>query len=188
MFLRIAGYPEVELGPRVLDGCAVGKEPLVEAYHLLDEVGGMGVSAGSRRESAVLLGLVATQQHQVAYAQELQVQQFVFYLFDGGATADDVWLHRDVVFLLDGCCNGYRAGAATDALSLELSVVQLLIYIFGVVCCDVDECRIERHQLVDGAEQGVGAVSLQWRQHFEREAMLVRFLLFDIVCYCHFLA
>ena len=102
VFLRIASHSEVELRSWMLDGCAVGEESLVEAHHLFDQVRCVGVSAWSRGEATVLLGLVATKQHEVADAQELQVQQFVFYLFDGLSTADDVWLYGDVIPLLDG--------------------------------------------------------------------------------------
>ena len=185
MLLWVAGHAEVELGTWVLDGCAVGKLAFVEAYHLPDEVGGVGMTARGRGKAAVLLGLVATQQHEIPDAEELEIQQFVFRLIDGRSATDDVWLHRNMVAVLDGGCYGDGAWAPADALSLELSVVQLLIYIFRVVCCDVDECRIERHQLVDGAAQGAGAVSLQRRQPFKGEPALVGILFVDIVCYCH---
>ena len=167
MFLRIAGHAEVELRSRMLDGRAIGKETFVESYYLLDQICGMCMSSRGGGEPAVFLGLVATQQHQVADAQELQVQQFIFYLLNGGTTADDVRLHGNVVSLLDSRSNGDGSWTTTDALSLKLPIVQLLIYIFRVVSGYIDEGGIEFRQLVNGAKQGIGAVTLQWWKHLK---------------------
>ena len=66
VLLRIAGHTEVELRTRVFDRGAVGKVALVEACYLTNQVSGMGMTARRWCELAVFLGLVATQQHQVA--------------------------------------------------------------------------------------------------------------------------
>ena len=93
--------------------------------------------------------------------------QFIFYLLNGGTTADDVRLHGNVVSLLDSRSNGDGSWTTTDALSLKLPIVQLLIYIFRVVGGYIDEGGIEFRQLVNGAKQGIGAVTLQWWKHLK---------------------
>ena len=74
MLLRIAGHTIVEGFARVLDRCAVGKESLVEALHLLNQFRSVGMAPGRWHKPAVFLGLVATEQEQVADTQELQVE------------------------------------------------------------------------------------------------------------------
>ena len=184
VFLRIAGHTEVECRTGMLDGCAVGKETLVETRHLADEVRGVGMATWRRRETAVLLGFVATQQHEVADAQKLQVQQFVLNVLNSLSAADDVWLYRNVVAVLDGSGDGDGARPATDALALELPVAEFLVDVFRVVGGDIDECRIEHGQLVDGLKQRLRTVAFQWRQYFKGEVLLVG-VQFDVVCYCH---
>ena len=185
VLLGIAGHTEVELRTGMLDRCAVGKEALVEPDHLTDEVGGMGMTALGGCEACVLLSLVATQQHEVADAQKLQVQQLVLRLFNGGATADDVWLDGYVIAVLDGCGNSYGSWPAADALTLELAIVQLAIDVLGVVGSDIDEGRVQFGQFVNSGKQRLSAVALQRWQYLEREATLVRLRVVDIVCYGH---
>ena len=128
MLLRIAGHTVVEGLARVLDGCAVGKEALVETLHLLNQFRGMGMASGGGYKTTVLLGLVTTEQEQVADAQELQIQQLVFDILNCGTTADHMWLHGDMVSLLDGSSNGDGSRTATDALPFKLPVLQFAIH------------------------------------------------------------
>ena len=116
--------------------------------------------------------------------KKLQVQQLVLYLFDGLSTTDHMGLYGDVIAMLNGSCYGDGAWTTADALSLVLSVVQLLVDIFRVVRCDVDEGRIECGQLVDGLKQSFRAIALQGWQHFKGKTLLVG-VEFNIVCYCH---
>ena len=94
-------------------------------------------------------------------------------------------LHGDVVALLYGRCDGYGAWAAPYALPLKLSVLQLAVHVLRVVRGNIDECRVEACQLVDGGIECLDAVALQGRQHLEREAALVAVLPVDVVSYCH---
>ena len=138
VLLGIAGHTVVELPARTLDRRAVGKEALIELLHLSDQVSRVGMSAWGGYETAVLLGLVATQQQQVADAEELQVEQFILDVLDGRTATDHVRLHRDVITLLDGCGNRHRTRTTTDALTLKLPICQLLVHELRVVGGDVD--------------------------------------------------
>ena len=184
VLLGITRHTIVERLARPLDGRAVGKETLVEALHLPDQVGGMRMSARCGHETAVLLRLVATQQQQVADAQELQVEQFILDVLDGTAATDHVGLHRDVVPLLDGGCNGHRTRATADALPLKLPVLQFLIHKLRMVGRDIDVGWVEFAQFVDVGKQLVGACTLQWGKHLEREPSFV-LILMDKFRYTH---
>ena len=184
VLLRVAGHADVETPSRILDGCAVGKEAVVEALHLADEVRRVGMTAGCRREAAVLLGLVAAQQQQVVDAEKLQVYQFVFYIFHRGTAADDVRLHRYVVALLYGGGNGDGSRASAHAAPLKPSVGQFAVDILRVVGGDIDEGRLQCCQFVDVGKEAVGTRSLQRRQHLEGE-LPVACMLADNICYAH---
>ena len=60
MLLRVAGYTKVKLRSRMFDRRSVGKVALIEACHLTNQVGGVCMTARSRRKLAVLLGFVTT--------------------------------------------------------------------------------------------------------------------------------
>ena len=127
MLLRIAGHTIVEGFSWVLDGRTVGEETLVETCHLTDQVRRMGMSTWRRHETTVLLGLVPTQQQEIADAQELQIQQFVFDVIHRCSTANNMGLHRDMVFLLYGRSHSHRTWTSTDTLTFKLSVLEFLI-------------------------------------------------------------
>ena len=184
MFLRVAGYTKVELRTGVLDGGAVCKKAFIEACHLLNEVCGMSMTTWCRLELAVFLCLVATQQHEIPNSQELQVEQLVFNILNSSSTADNMGLYRNVIAMLNGCCNSYRAWTTADALTFELSIAKFLIDVFGVVSGDIDKGRIEYGQLIYRLKQSLRAITFEGWQYFEGE-MLLFGVKFDIVCYCH---
>jgi hypothetical protein len=78
--------------------------------------------------------------------------------------------------LLDGCGNGNGAGAQTQALTLEASVAQFLVYKLAVMRGDVDKGGVQFAQLFDVGKQPLCARPLEWGQHFERELVLVAVL------------
>ena len=169
VLLGIAGHAVVKRLAGSLDGCTVGEETLVEAFHLPHQVRRVGMSPGRRNEAAVLLRLVATQQQQVADAQELQVKQLIFDVLYRCTAADHVGLHGDVVPLLDGCGYRHRPRATADALPLKLSVLQFAVHELRVVGGDVDIGGVELPQPVDVGEELLRARPLQRGQHFKRE-------------------
>ena len=71
VLLRIAGHTVIELSARTLDRCAVSEESLVELFHLSDKFRRVRMSARGGYEATILLGLVATQQQQVADTEKL---------------------------------------------------------------------------------------------------------------------
>ena len=168
----IASHTEVEFLTGAFDGSAVGEESLVEAVHLANQVGGMLVSSGSGDKPAVLLRLVATQQQEVGYAQELQVEQFIFDVLHSGAAAYHVRLHGYAVFVLYSRCYGYGAGAAAHPVALQQSVVELFIHKLAVVGCDINKQGVEFLHLLDSGEQFVRARSFQWGQYLEGEMLV----------------
>ena len=173
MFLRITGHTIVERLTRVLDRCTVGKESFVEALHLLNQFSRMGMTSWCRHKPAVLLGLITSEQKQVADTQKLQVEQFVFDIRDGGATTDDMRLNGNVVTLLDGGSDGYRTRTTTNPLPFKLSILQFLIYKLRVMRRDVDIGRIKLLQLVDIGKKLIGARPFQWGQHLEGKSSAV---------------
>ena len=184
MLLRIAGHTEIERLAWALNGRTVGKVAFVKAIHLSDEVCRVGMSARCRYESAILLGLVATKQKQVADTKKLQVEQLIFDILDGRSAANHVGLHRDIITPLDGCCDSHRTWTATDALALKLSVSQLLVHELRVMGRDVDIGGIEVAQLINVGEQLLRASPLQGRQHFKGESPFGRILM-DEFCNAH---
>ena len=184
MFLRIASHTEIERLAWALNGRTVGKVAFVKAIHLLYEVRRVGMSARCRYESAILLGLVATKQKQVADAEELQVEQLIFDILDGRSAANHVGLHRDIITPLDSCCDSHRTRTATDALTLKLPVCQLFVHKLRVVSRDVDIGRIEFPQLVDIGKQFLCASPLQGRQNFKGKSPF-GCILMDEFCNAH---
>ncbi len=139
MLLWIASYAAAEFLARMLDGSSIQEETVIELVHLLQKVGGMGMTILGRCELPVFLRLVATQYEDVADAQKLEVEQFVLNVFLGSTAADDVRDDRNVVLVLDGTCNGDGARAATHTLASQETVFQFLVYILAVVCGNVDK-------------------------------------------------
>ena len=172
VLLGVGRHAVVEGGAGVLHGRAVGEEAGVEAVHLLYKLRGVLVAAGRGAEAAVLLRLVAAQQQQVLYAEELEVEQLVLYVLLRGSAADDVRYYGYLVLVLYGGGDGYGARTAAYAQPLELSVLQLAVHVLAMVGRDVDVQRGELLQLVDGGEQESCAVAFQRRQHLKREAAL----------------
>ena len=163
VFLRIAGHSIAEGLTWVCDGRPVSEESLVEAVHLLDEVGCVAMPTACGFERSVVLCLVAAQQQHIADAQKLQVEQLVFYIFNGHPAANHMRYHRNAVSLLNGSGYGHGTRAAAYALPFELPVFQLLVDIFAVVRRNVDIKWCKFLQLVDGGKQAVGACAFQWR-------------------------
>ena len=184
VLLGIAGHTDVKLRPRVLDRLTIGKESLVEALHLTNQVGGVGMTARRRREHTVLLRLVATQQQQVGDTQELQVQQFILNILNRSTTTNHVGLHWNLETLLNGSCHGNGARAPTHALTLKAPVTQFLVHILAVMRRNINECRIQLTKLFDIGKKLIRARPLQRGQHLKRELMLVAILGYQ-VCYGH---
>ena len=184
MLLRIAGYADVELRPRILDGRAVGKETLVETLHLTNQVRRVTVSAWRRRKHAILLSLVAAKQQQVGDTQELQVQQLVFDILYRSAATYHVWLHGYPEALLDGSCHSNSARAQAHSLTLKASVAQLFVNKLAMMRGDIDESGIQFAQLFNVGKQPLCARPLQRGQHLKRELVLVVVLGYQ-VCYGH---
>ena len=173
----ITCHTEIEFLSRTLYWSAVGKESLVESVHLTYEVGGVLMSSRSGYKPAVLLGLVATQQQEIADAQELQVEQFVFYGLYGGTAAYHVRLHWYAEFVLYSRGNGYGARASAHPVTLQQSVVQLLIHKLAVMRCDVNKQGVEFLHFLDCGKQFVGARTFQWGQYLEGEMSFVLVLI-----------
>ena len=117
----------------------------------------MLVSAGCGYKPAVLLGFVSTQQQQVGYTEELQVEQFIFYVLHIGSAAYHVRLHGNAVFVLYGGCYGDGSRTSAHPVALQKSVVKLFIYKLAMVGCDIDEKGIEFLHFLDRGEQFVRA-------------------------------
>ena len=79
---------------------SVGKKAFVEAVDLLYKLCGMHRSIVGGLEGSVLARLVSPEHQQVAYAQELEVEQHVFQVLTVVAAAHDMGHHRDVVLVL----------------------------------------------------------------------------------------
>ncbi len=143
VLLRIAGYTAAELVARVLDRSAVEEETVVKLVHLLQEVGGMGMTVLGWCKLPVFLRLVASQHEDVADAQKLEVEQFVLDVFLRGTAADDVRDDRYVVLILYSACDGNGARSAAHTLAGEETVFQFLVYILAMVRSDVDKAWVK---------------------------------------------
>ena len=105
MFLGVAGHAVAEARPRRLDGAAVDEVALVEAVHLLLEVGRMVVI--KLRFLFDLEGLdVSAEEEEVVDAEEVEVDQRILRLVLGETLADDVGDGGDAVFILNGGGDG----------------------------------------------------------------------------------
>ena len=122
VLLRIAGYATAEFITRMLDRGAVKEETVVKLVYLLQQVGGVGMTVFCWCKLSVFLRLVASQHKDIADAQKLEIEQFVFDVFLRGTATDDVRDDRDVVLVLDGACDGNGARAATHTLTSEETI------------------------------------------------------------------
>ncbi len=123
----------------MLDRSAIEEETVIKLVHLLQEVGGIGMTVFGWSKLSVFLRLVASQHKDIADAQKLEVEQFVLDVFLRGTAADDVRDDRDVVLVLDSACDGNGARAAAHTLASEETVFQFLVNILAVVCGNVDK-------------------------------------------------
>ena len=177
VLLRIAGYATAEFITRMLDRGAVKEETVVKLVYLLQQVGGVGMTVFCWCKLSVFLRLVASQHKDIADAQKLEIEQFVFDVFLRGTATDDVRDDRDVVLVLDGACDGNGARAATHTLTSEETVFQFLVNILAMVCGNVDKPWVEVLEAVDGAEESRSAITLERWQNLEREASFVALLM-----------
>ena len=177
VLLWIAGYATAEFITRMLDRGAVEEETVVKLVYLLQQVGGVGMAVFCWSKLSVFLRLVASQHKDIADAQKLEIEQFVFDVFLRGTATDDVRDDRDVVLVLDCACDGNGARAATHTLTSEETVFQFLVNILAVVCGNVDKPWVEVLEAVDGAEESRSAITLERWQNLEREASFVALLM-----------
>ena len=161
VLLGVARHAVVELLAGVLYRRAVVEEALVEAVHLLDEVGGVSVSARCGHKLTIVASLVAAQQQHVLYAQKLQVYQLVLYRLGCGAAADDVRYDGHAELVLYGGSDGYRSRTAAHAQALILSVLEFAVYVLAVMGGDIDVCRIEIAELLYCGEQTLCSCAFQ---------------------------
>ena len=119
MLLRIAGYTAAELVARVLDGSAIKEETVIKLIHLLQQVGGMGMTILGWCKLPVFFRLVSSQNENVADAQKLEVEQFVLDVFLRSTAADNMRDDRYVVLILYSACDGHGARSAAYTLASE---------------------------------------------------------------------
>lgn len=169
VFLRVCSDAEVERIARVLDGSTVDEEAFVELIDLLYQLRGVGIASLSRLEALVLTGFVATQEHEVVNAENLKVYELILDALGSSTGTDDVRAYWYAVALLYGSSNGNGAGATTNALPFQQTVLSLVVNKLTVMGGDVYEEGIEFFQLVYRAEQCFSAVAFQRRQNLERE-------------------
>ena len=153
VLLRIAGYATAEFITRMLDRGAVEEETVVKLVYLFQQVGGIGMTVFCWSKLSVFLRLVASQHKDIADAQKLEIEQFVFDVFLRGTATDDVRDDRDVVLVLDCACDGNGTRAATHTLTSEETIFQFLVNILAVVCGNVDKPWVEVLEAVDCAEE-----------------------------------
>ena len=177
VLLRIAGYATAEFLTRMLDRGAVEEETVIKLVYLLQQVGGVGMTVFCWSKLSVFLRLVASQHKDIADAQKLEIEQFVFDVFLRGTATDDVRDDRDVVLVLDCACDGNGTRAATHTLTSEETIFQFLVNILAVVCGNVDKPWVEVLEAVDGAEESRSAITLERWQNLEREASFVALLM-----------
>ena len=143
----------------------------------------MGRAVAGGLEGAFLAGLIAAQHQQVAYSEELQIDEHVLQVLPAVAAAHHMGHHRQPEALLYGGRNGDGAGTPAHTLALHQSTLQIVIDILTAVACDVDIEGVKFLQLLDGTEQIGHTRALQRRQHLEGEcrALMAVYLL----CYAH---
>ena len=76
----IARHAVTERLARHFNRRAVDKEAFVEAVHLFLQLRGVGVAVGRGDKAGIFFCLVAAQQQDVFNAEELQVEEHVFYI------------------------------------------------------------------------------------------------------------
>ena len=186
MFLGIACHAVAKAVTGYFYGRAVSKEPIIEAVDLFYQFRSMGRAIASGHECCVLLGFVATEYQQIAYAQKLEVYEHIFQILSVVSAANNMRHHRNIILFLYGSGNRNGAGTTAYPLTLHQSILQLMIDVFTAMGGDVDIFGAEFLQTVYGAEQGCRSVSFQRRQHFKRKSRSAA-IGYD-VCYVHFLS
>ena len=162
VFLGIAGHAVGEGSLDALHARAVEEETLVEAVHLLLEVGRMVVI--KLRFLFDLEGLdVSAEEEEVVDAEEVEVDQRILRLVLGETLADDVGDGGDAVFILNGGGDGDGAGAFADIHLLEAAVGHAFINVFAVMGGDVDVFRVEFPEFVNHVIDFLYAISPEGR-------------------------
>ena len=188
MLLGIARHADAEVGAVARVWFAVDELSPVHCRYLSYESVGVCVSVAVRDEACGAWHGVAAQCQHVLYAEEVHVDEGVLDVVARLSAADEVRHYLDAVFLLYGSRDTHGAGSAARHVLLDETVGAFGVFHLLAVAGDVDECGVERHEAVDGAEDAVKAVALQWRQQFEGEARLSRCLrLVYYVDYFHWL-
>ncbi len=152
MLLGVGGNAELKGGALDFHRGAVGKESIVEAVYLVYQFYGVGVAAWCGLIHRLLFRFVASQDEDVADAEELQVKERIFDILFCGARANDMWNHGNAPSLLNGGSDSDSSRSAANAAALYESSLQFPIDIFCPVGGDVDVARTELRQHLNGLE------------------------------------
>ena len=112
--------------------------------------------------------VVAAHRQHVLDAEVAQLDQRVLGLLAREAVAQDVRHGVDVVLVLDQRADAERARPLALDLALDRALV-LLVHHLGGVAGDVDERRMERHQVVDQLEQAAQRAAALRRDDLVRD-------------------
>ena len=173
MLFGIAGHAVTECfaGYDVHFG-SVDEIATVEFIYLKLQLRCVGISVFIGNEAAFMLGLVATENQYIGYAEKIKVNQGIFGFDFGKSAAYNVGYGRYVVFLLYGRGHSHSPGTASLADFLVESVGRIFIYHLAAVGGYVYKQRVELLENVDVAKQLCYAFAFQGRKHFKGESRL----------------
>ena len=176
MFLGIACHAYAEVTAVVGVGFGIKKDAPVHVAYLPYQGFGMGMAFCVGNEAVGAWHGVAAQGEHVLYAEEIEVDEQVFYVVFCLSATDNVGHHLDAVLLLYASTHACGAWATAHHVLLYQSVGTFHILHLLAVRGNVDKCGLEGHQRVDGIKDAVQSVALQRWQQFEGEACLAALL------------
>jgi hypothetical protein len=132
----------------------------------------VGISVFIGNEAAFMLGLVATENQYIGYAEKIKVDQGIFGFDFGKSAAYNVGYGRYVVFLLYSCGHSHSSWTTSLADFLIESVGRIFIHHLAAVGGDVYKQRVELLENVDATKQLCYAFAFQRRKHFKGESRL----------------
>lgn len=176
VLLRVAGHADAEIRPHAILDIVVQVSALIHIDDLFDQVDSEVVAALFRNELTLELPRIAANGQHIVDVQEVKVDQGIFRVFPGKASADQVRYGVDSIAVHNSGADAHRARPLADGHLLVVAAGALFVNELLPVVGHVDEGRLELHERVEGVKDGLHTAALEGGQHFEGyEGLALRF-------------
>lgn len=169
VFLRVTGHTHAEIERIGVFYVLVHILAAAQVADLLYQLQGAGIAALAGYKMRFGLDGIAPQRQHIVYAQETEVDEGVLGLVARETAADQVRYRLDIVLVLNGGADTYRARAFAYGHLFQVTFFAFFVNVFLAVVGYVYVRRIEGQQGVDGLVDMVDVFAFLGRKYLERK-------------------